>query len=259
MKRDFTFVKESTRNYLHYRLQDNDQIDLFCKKMIECNKIEAILPFSFSRINLHKVFCYNISTKLPLDQYLKNTLTHGQFVRLLLDIVNFFITTKDYMLAEEQLILDHDKIYIDTILDRIYFVYLPIQVRTEIKPFNLASFLKEIVTNAKVDDDGNEGYLSQILSCLNKKNFSPHDLKQLLETYLETELSVVATNNLTMHKIPISSVIESTSSAPVESTLLTETPQKSNQSSDIETSSTFEQKAPRSFNSILQNFLFKSN
>ena len=108
-----SYHREMKKNYLMIEAEElKDQ--RFEARMLVGNTIDGLLKFRIRRMDNSCQFCYEITSKQPLKRLLETrTVGERQLKTLLLGIARTLTRMEEYLLSEEQIILDSDFVYID--------------------------------------------------------------------------------------------------------------------------------------------------
>lgn len=106
------YLREMRQNYLMVGVEDMQDQGYEARMMIG-NTIEGLLKFRIKKTDNHTRFCYEITSKQPLSRLLESkSINAVQIRRLLLGIARTLTKMEDYLLTEEQILLDPDYIYV---------------------------------------------------------------------------------------------------------------------------------------------------
>ena len=107
------YLREMRQNYMMITVEDMQDQGYEARMMIG-NTIEGLLKFRIKRTDSRSQFCYEITSKQPLSRLLEqSTINAVQIRRLLLGIARTLTRMEDYLLTEEQILLDPDYIYMN--------------------------------------------------------------------------------------------------------------------------------------------------
>ena len=83
-------------------------------RMMIGNTIEGLLKFRIKKTDGASRYCYEITSKQPLSRLLETrTINAVRIQTLLLGIAGTLTRMEDYLLTEEQILLDPDQIYVN--------------------------------------------------------------------------------------------------------------------------------------------------
>lgn len=107
------YLREMRQNYLMIGVEEMQDQGYEARMMIG-NTIEGLLKFRIKKTDNHSRFCYEITSKQPLSRLLETKSVNAvQIRRLLLGIARTLTKMEDYLLTEEQILLDPDYIYVN--------------------------------------------------------------------------------------------------------------------------------------------------
>jgi hypothetical protein len=179
LEKDGTLFITSGTDYLFRP----DQLTDLQVKMLQMNNIPNIAPIQVEEINLEVRLRYNISRKIPLNEYLsRRKMDSRSFYQLLLKITKVLLESPNYMLVADQFIIDEKLIFIGNQIDDLSLIYLPIHSKVNEHPVKVE--LKELITNLIIHVDlSGQGY-QEVIRVLNNPNSTLETLKELLEGFL---------------------------------------------------------------------------
>ncbi len=107
------YLREMKQNYLMFEVGESQEQGYEARMMIG-NSIEGLLKFRIKKMDNQCKFCYEITSKQPLSRLLETTtIGEEQTRRLMLGIIQTLTRLEDYLLAEEQILLEPDYIYVN--------------------------------------------------------------------------------------------------------------------------------------------------
>lgn len=107
------YVRELRQNYL-VLAADQIQEQGYETRMLMGNAIEGLLKFRIKKTDNCSRFCYEITSRQPLSRLLETrTINAVQIRSFLLGIAQTLTRMEDYLLSEEQILLNPDYIYMD--------------------------------------------------------------------------------------------------------------------------------------------------
>lgn len=110
---EISYHREMKNNYLMIEVEESREQG-FETKMLVGNTIEGLLKFRVRKTDNHCRFCYEITSKQPLKRFLETReLGAVQIRSLLLGIVQTLTRMEEYLLCEEQILLEPDLVYVD--------------------------------------------------------------------------------------------------------------------------------------------------
>lgn len=176
---ELKYENQGASNYLVLKVERDQVIDSVSLGMITNNAIAGIAPTVFTQMDADKFIKYNISSKVPLNQFVAGVISQSKLVDVLSGIVNAIISAEDYMIEIENLLLDDQYIYIDVSSCDTSLICVPIENFNN--NVDIRKFFKDIVCNVVIDADGHEDYFARILNFINKSQLlSLQDFKVFL-------------------------------------------------------------------------------
>ncbi|WP_117168165.1 DUF6382 domain-containing protein [Paraliobacillus sediminis] len=160
----------------------SDDLAAIQVNMLKSNEIEKVLPIEVEEIDFHVKLYYEITAKKILSQVLREKkLSMQEFYQLLYQIVAAIDASMEYMLEEQNFILDEDFIFIEKDFQDIHLTYLPLsqvsgkpELRDEFKDlfFKLVGHVNELTGSG----------VQQLTNYINDPSFNVHALKKKLNT-----------------------------------------------------------------------------
>jgi len=94
-KLNFTYENIGAKNFLVYNLDISDEVDTVTSGMLLNNKIEGLIPYTFSQLDTSRSFKYNITSKVTLNNYLTGNVTRKRLVGVLQSITNAILEAEN--------------------------------------------------------------------------------------------------------------------------------------------------------------------
>ncbi len=183
-EKDFKVLYESdsTSNYLVLKNRRGQNVINYQAQMLLNNKLNGLLNFNINRIGDEVNCFYNITSKCTLVSFVtRKYFSRDEFLKTILNIINNIYQLKNYLLYDNNILLNENFIYVEPDNINIYFVYLPFQdCKSDINAF----FTKLIFHMVKFNDEYSDNYIQKILEVIKNDNFSLCNLKSLIESLL---------------------------------------------------------------------------
>lgn len=177
---NFNFETQGSNTYLVYQVGATDQIDSMSMGMITNNKIPGIAQTIFTQLDADKFLKYNISAKIPVNQFFAGAVNRKRLIGVFKGIADAMIAAEDYMLDPNTLLLDLEYIYADVSTCETVLICLPI-ANVENQNQDLASFFKNIMFTTQFDPTESSDHVAKILNFLNGSPvFSITEFKKVL-------------------------------------------------------------------------------
>lgn len=121
---EISYRREMKHNYLVIETEETGSS--YEVRMMADNAIEGLLKFRVKRVDDKSQYCYEITSKQPLARLLENQCLKAGEVRLLiLGMAKTLSKLEEYLLKEEQILLDPNYIYVEPELFTIGFCLIP--------------------------------------------------------------------------------------------------------------------------------------
>jgi hypothetical protein len=115
-------------------------------RSMNANPSPHILPMELSWVNNIAILKYTINHPMRVSDFLKNTVTEGDFYKILLQIFQGILEADNYYANENSFVLDPDYIYIDPTQLRVSMMYMPVDFPIQIHEM-LEGFLVSLLKN----------------------------------------------------------------------------------------------------------------
>ena len=156
---------------LIYEVLDNEKIDNVSIGMMKNNDIKALFPIDIITNDTRVEFKYRLGAVKTLNEYISDELTKENLLEIFENICNGIRCVEEYMLFEEQVILDNDYIFFDG--NNIRLILLPvINGKSNI---TLKVFLKNLLLDMMVKNDKAAYFASDITKQLSKEENLSYD------------------------------------------------------------------------------------
>jgi len=191
------YENDSTSNYLVLRTGTDKTIINYQAQMLLNNKLNGLLGFNLNYIGDDLNCFYNVTSKCTLASFMsRKRFSRDEFLITILNIINNIYQLKNYLLYDNNILLDEKYIYVEPESIDIYFVYLPfLDCENDIKAF----FIKLIFKLAKFQDEYSDNYIQKILESIKNDNFNLGNLKSLIENLLSEEIKNQTSKNWTIN------------------------------------------------------------
>lgn len=114
-------IREESGNYMKMKVNAPETRG---EKLFSYQEIPGFLPLEVRRINGQKEYCYPISGKMTLRQYLTETDFHLQDVKDLFSaLFDMAGMLEDYLLDSRGLMIHEDMVFVDRNEKKIYGIY----------------------------------------------------------------------------------------------------------------------------------------
>ena len=177
----FTFENHGVNTFLVYKLESNDEIDVTCLKMLTNNDIAGIAKTVYTQMDEDRYIKYNVSSKVQANQIFDGIVNKKRVLGLLRGIVDALISSEDYMIDQNSVIIDMNYIFSDVSTCETVLICLPIANRNS-GIVDIKHFFKDLLFNSSFDQTENCDYVAKLMNYLNNSSiFSLEDFKKLID------------------------------------------------------------------------------
>lgn len=156
---------------LIYEVLDNEKIDNVSIGMMKNNDIKALFPIDIITNDTRVEFKYRLGAVKTLNEYISDELTKENLLEIFENICKGIRCIEEYMLFEEQVILDNDYIFFDGNNIRLILLSV-INGKSNI---TLKVFLKNLLLDMMVKNDKAAYFASDITKQLSKEENLSYD------------------------------------------------------------------------------------
>lgn len=182
--RTFTVENTNGRNYLIYKLQDEEKVDEISVQMLKDRSIQGFLHISFSQMNKDRFFKYDVTSLVPVSEILEYSIDRKKTLGIFSGVVDALLSAEEYMLIEDTILLDVERIYVNLNDFSTKLVCLPLE-GIDSQFVEPKKFFKSIIMNATFSENENNDYITSILNFINSGEYSLEKFKQLLNKLQE--------------------------------------------------------------------------
>lgn len=166
----FEYENQGSGSYLVYKIGADEEINTFVLGMISNNNLEGILKMSKLQLDGEVQIRYLISAKRQLVEYLKNErLTRDAVLDMLYRILQTIINASEYMIRQNEFILDVQYIYVDISTKKPCLMLAPVKNRGLINE-SIDIFVKNFIYSIGYTDEILINTVNKIMGMLNKCN-----------------------------------------------------------------------------------------
>ncbi len=121
-----SYKKDLHHNYLVIPKIENSDDEYYCVSMLQANSIVGIIKPEPRTIDNKVLYYYDITSKQSIDTiFVKSTINYEQLKKLFIGLSELVEQAYEYLLNENDLLLDPEHIYIELNKDRVNVGYLP--------------------------------------------------------------------------------------------------------------------------------------
>lgn len=181
-KISISYRRDDFVSYMIIKIEDEEAIINYQTEMITNNKIPRLLQVDIRRKDNKACFYYNITSKIPLSQFLnRRKITKEELMAILVQITETMLAGMNFLLYNKCFILQEKYIYINPATNEIFLLYLPVSYDAGVK-MSLRNFvINLIVYSADIDDENtSDNYIQKILNYAKCETFNIADFNKLL-------------------------------------------------------------------------------
>ena len=165
---------------LIYVVTPADELDTMSVEMLARNNVPGLVPLSSSSMDGTISLRYNVTGLKKLSSVFAGTVSRKLLLGVILSICDVYETMASYMLDENTLLLEPDKIYFQPQTERVQLVCLPLaNINGQL---SLHDFLKQIIFTTRFDQSEDCSHVAQIINYLNGTgSFTAHELRAMVQ------------------------------------------------------------------------------
>lgn len=121
---EISYKREMKHNYLV--IEGENQENSYEVRMMAGNIIEGLMKFRLKRVDDRRLFCYEITSRQPLNRLLESKSLKAENMRFLfLEMSKTLNRMEEYLLKENQILLQPEYIYVEPELFTVEFCLIP--------------------------------------------------------------------------------------------------------------------------------------
>ncbi|MGN0431293.1 MAG: DUF6382 domain-containing protein [Lachnospiraceae bacterium] len=180
----YTIETQGLNTYRVYQCGKEDLLDTVAIGMMQNNQIAGLLDMQVLRMDDICTLKFNISSKVPLSNFLSGVVKKERFLTVMKKIIDIMRRLEEYLLDVGQVFLTTEDIYVNVSTLEIGMLYYP--VLSVKKNLSLNTFFKEILFSTEFDRSENCDYVVSLLNFLNtNKEADATELRKMLEDMLD--------------------------------------------------------------------------
>lgn len=169
------YKKDLYNNYLVLPKDDECDGEAYCVHMLQANSIEGIIKPELRTIDNKVLYYYDIKSKQSIETlYVKNTINYEQIKKLFINLVDLIWQTYEFLLNENDLVLEPEYIYIAFATGSVNVCYLP-GYNNDIRK-QLATLIEYIMNKVEYDDKEAVLYVYNLYAVCRDEGFSYDNL-----------------------------------------------------------------------------------
>lgn len=163
----FTYENQGTYTFLIYTADSEEETDNVAVGMTANNKMEGIISPGIQQKNMKMVYKYNITSLTALEDVLLSVLNEKKLVHLLESMTKSILYSQQYLLTEENFLLDTAHIYVRAASGEASLIVSPV-VKTG--GISFQNFIKEILNSVISDEAEDCSYIVKIRNYINRRD-----------------------------------------------------------------------------------------
>ncbi len=193
---DVSYKKDLRHNYLVIPKSDNSDNEAYCVCMLQANPIEGIIRPKPRTIDNQVLYYYDITAKQSIETiYVKSNINHEQLKNLFANLANLIEHTYEYLLNENDLILEPKHIYIELTSRQLYFAYLP-GYNKDIG-IQIATLIEHLMNKVEYNDKDAVLYIYNLYAVCHDEEFSFNKLLSAIrESKTDKSIMIESRKNL---------------------------------------------------------------
>lgn len=177
----FSFENQGTSTYFVYKVGKDEEIDSMSLGMLTNNKIPGLASAIFTQMDEDKYIKYNVSSKVAAKEIFTGNVNRKRLLGVLSGIVNAMISSEEYMIDMNTLMLDLNYIFSDVSTCETVIICVPVMELKD-KQTDIGAFFKNIVFSTRFDQTENCDYVAKLINYLNgTPSFSLYEFKAILD------------------------------------------------------------------------------
>lgn len=191
----FTYENQGTYTFLIYTADSDEVMDTVAVGMTTNNKLEGIISPGIQQKNMTMVCKYNITSMTALEDVLLGVINRKKLIALLESMTKSLLYAQQYLLSEEDFLLDAAHIYVDASTGQASLIAKPV-----IMPggSSYQNFIKAVLNSVISDESEDCTYIVKIRNYVNRRDgFSYEGFLEVLHKLDSFENSVYTRADIT--------------------------------------------------------------
>lgn len=163
---NFTYEMNGNTNNLVYTLDETQSMDSVTVGMLSNNDVEGFCKIYFQQIDETQKAFYNVTSKVTVNDYIKNEMTKSSITDLFIQILDAFSISQKYMLDTKSIVIDPEYMFIDVSSKKISLICKPI-ICDKNDDSDLNAFFKSMLFSAIFNQSENNSYVATLMNYLN--------------------------------------------------------------------------------------------
>ena len=123
---EVSYKRDLHSSYLVLHKKDNSDDEYYCVHMLQANNLKGVIRPEPRTIDNRVLYYYDITSKQSMETlYTKNTISYERVKGLFSNLADLVEQTYEYLLNENDLILEPEHMYIDLATTQLNICYYP--------------------------------------------------------------------------------------------------------------------------------------
>lgn len=179
-------IDEHEEKTIIFEVDSTDEIDTITFKVLENNRINALIPMEYEQINNEISLRYVVNGMNTLRKLVENNQNITKILKLLQEIIAIISRLEDYMIDEAMIVMDPSYIFIDD-SEKVQLVCIPVK---NLKMPTLSELLTDILNQASIKNYIGLNEYDELIDAIQHIN----NKAQLLSKLESIELNMVVVN-----------------------------------------------------------------
>ncbi|MDR2357701.1 MAG: DUF6382 domain-containing protein [Oscillospiraceae bacterium] len=162
----FTFETLGSITYLVYRIERGETTDATGLGMLTNNKIPGLAPLYYTQSDSEVFLRYAVTSKISVKDFFAGEINRRKLAGVLSGIAASAVAAEEYLIDSSMLVFEPEYIFLDVTTLQASLVCLPVTDRMANSP-TPREFFKELIVNARYDEEEDCGYVAGVINCLN--------------------------------------------------------------------------------------------
>lgn len=186
---EYQIIRQGEEEYIEYTVDADTELDRVAQGMLSNNTISGLLPLSMVEKDGRTEYCYLITGLQKFSDIYGKTIYKKGLLSLMVSIVEAIIKARDFMILEETIEFDPDKIFCDFTSGRASLLCVPFK-RDEGEIYTLTSAFLEILEKCTVAKNESSAYVSFLTDFLKTEERTADQIRDMLVKVINNEIHI---------------------------------------------------------------------
>ena len=187
MDMEFIYEEKDGSKFLIAKQPEDTEFDSLVVGMITNNTIPGVAPAIFTQVDDCKYVKYNVTSKIPLKEYLTGYIQKQRLIQVFTDIARAMSSVEEYMIDRHNILLDDEYIFVDAESGKTSTICVPFTQMAQ-DDETILKFFKNAVFSVQFDRRENNDYVPKLIGFLNdSKTFSVQSFLKLMDEIMYGE------------------------------------------------------------------------